>query len=61
MNVRFAETWRPDGRLIHTGVYRIPEDMPEELALRAISEGVAFREPEPEQKPKAGKPAKDSR
>lgn len=41
--IRFAEkNWRPDARtLISTGEYRIPEDMPLELAERAVSEGAA--------------------
>jgi hypothetical protein len=41
--IRFAEkNWRPDARtLISTGDYRIPEDMPLELAERAVAEGAA--------------------
>lgn len=35
-------TWRPDSRsLYHFGDYRIPLDMSEELAARALAEGVA--------------------
>jgi hypothetical protein len=34
-------TWRPDrSTLYHFGDYRIPLDMSEELALRAVAEGV---------------------
>lgn len=41
--VRFADrNWRPaPGVLISTGDYRVPEDMPEDLAQRAVSEGAA--------------------
>lgn len=41
--IRIPEgTWRPDpGRLFHFGTYRVPEDMPEALAQRAVAEGVA--------------------
>lgn len=41
--IRFAEkNWRPDATtLINTGDYRIPEDMPLELAQRAVAEGAA--------------------
>lgn len=41
--VRIPEgTWRPGpGRLFHFGTYRVPEDMSEALAQRAIDEGVA--------------------
>lgn len=41
--IRFAErNWRPDARtLISTGDYRIPLDMSEELAERAVREGAA--------------------
>ena len=41
--IRFAEkNWRPDAAtLISTGDYRIPEDMPLELAQRAVAEGAA--------------------
>lgn len=41
-------TWRPDAQqLFHFGVYRVPEDMPEELAQRAVDEGVAVVVEEP--------------
>ena len=34
--------WRPDDHtLIHTGAYRVGEDISEELAARAVREGVA--------------------
>jgi len=41
--IRFAErNWRPDAQtLISTGDYRIPLDMSEELAQRALAEGAA--------------------
>lgn len=44
MVIRFQpNNWRPDSRtLISTGDYRIPLDMSEELANRALSEGVAI-------------------
>lgn len=45
MRIRIPEqpgTWRPDGaRLFHFGEYRVPEDMSEELAKRALEEGAA--------------------
>ncbi len=43
MIIRFAEkNWRPDDKtLINTGFYWIPRDMSEELARRALAEGVA--------------------
>lgn len=43
MRIRFAENnWRPDAAtLVSTGDYRIPEDMTQELADRAIAEGAA--------------------
>ncbi len=58
--IRFAErNWRPDAAtLISAGDYRIPEDMPEELAQRALSEGVAellSDEAAPQPTPKARK------
>ncbi len=41
--IRIPEgTWRPEhGRLFHFGTYRVPEDIPEALAQRAVAEGVA--------------------
>lgn len=34
-------TWRPDARtLFHFGDYRIPLDMSEDMAARAVAEGV---------------------
>lgn len=34
-------SWRPDARtLLHFGDYRIPADISEELAARAVAEGV---------------------
>jgi hypothetical protein len=44
-------TWRPDLRtLYHFGDYRVPLDMSEELAARALAEGVAelVREAKPD-------------
>ncbi len=36
------KNWRPDDKtLINTGFYLIPRDMSEELARRALAEGVA--------------------
>lgn len=43
-----AGNWRPDGRqLFHFGTYRVPEDMPESLARRAVEEGIAVIVDEP--------------
>jgi hypothetical protein len=40
--IRFADNWRPDERtLIHSGDYRVPSDLSEELAQRAVEDGVA--------------------
>lgn len=47
MRVRFDATWRPEGLIIHTGTYDVPQDMPQELAQRAITERVAVRVDEP--------------
>lgn len=44
MKIRIPEptSWRPDARRLYAfGTYRVPEDMPEELARQAISDGVA--------------------
>jgi hypothetical protein len=43
MIICFPEkNWRPDEKtLINTGYYWIPRDMSEELAKRALAEGVA--------------------
>lgn len=40
--LRIAQgTWRPDANtLLHFGDYRVPLDMSEELAGRAVAEGV---------------------
>lgn len=53
--IRFAErNWRPDeGSLVSTGDYRVPEDMPEELAQRALEDGVAVLVVGGEEKPPA--------
>lgn len=55
--IRFAEkNWRPDSAtLISTGDYRIPEDMPFELAQRAVDEGAAVVVETVEPKPKGKK------
>lgn len=51
--IRIPEgTWRTDGRLFHFGTYRIPDDMSEELAQRAVSDGVAVVVEEPEARKK---------
>ena len=35
-------SWRPEpGVLYHFGLYRVPEDMSDELAQRAVAEGAA--------------------
>lgn len=41
--IRLSErNWRPDdATLVHTGDYRVPQDLPEALAERALAEGVA--------------------
>ena len=40
--IRFATNWRPDDcTLLGSGDYRVPLDMSDELAKRAIAEGVA--------------------
>ena len=58
-----AGTWRPDSRsLYHFGDYRIPLDMSEELAARALADGVAElvpggRETKPAPAPNETKPA----
>jgi hypothetical protein len=52
--IRFQpNNWRPDAAtLISTGDYRIPTDMSEELAERALAEGAAaLLSEEPETKP----------
>lgn len=43
MKIRIPEptTWRPDGMLFAFGDYRVPEEMSEELAKRAVAEGAA--------------------
>lgn len=55
--VRISEpaTWRPDSKtLLHFGTYRVPEDMSEELAARAVADGVAqWVQTERETKPAA--------
>jgi hypothetical protein len=33
--------WRPEGFLFHPGVYRVPLDMSEAMADRAVAEGFA--------------------
>lgn len=47
--IRFETNWRPDERtLLGSGDYRVPLDMSDELAQRAIAEGVAeYRDAEP--------------
>jgi hypothetical protein len=43
--------WRlPDGRLFHPGDYRVPQDMSEELARRAVAEGVGVLTEPPKRK-----------
>lgn len=50
--ITLHENWRPgDGRLLHPGHYRVPEDMSEEFAQRAIAEGGATRKAEPPKPP----------
>lgn len=41
--IRLSErNWRPDdATLVHTGDYRVPQDMSEALAERALADGVA--------------------
>lgn len=62
--IRIPEgTWRPEqGRLFHFGTYRVPEDMPEALAQRAVAEGVAVvvedADPAPRRKPLSSSPNK---
>ena len=52
-------TWRPDARMLfHFGDYRVPQDMSEELAERAIAEGVAELLPRAEREPYPAKRAK---
>lgn len=42
ISISEPNTWRPDGKtLLHFGTYRVPEDMSDELAARAVAEGVA--------------------
>jgi hypothetical protein len=53
--------WRPDHRLLHPGHYRIPEDISDELAQRAIAEAGATRRtpvktPAPANKTRAASP-----
>lgn len=51
--IRFAEkNWRPDeSTLVHTGDYRVPQDMSEDLAQRALEEGAAVAVDEPSDPP----------
>lgn len=42
--ITLHDNWRPgNGRLLHPGTYRIPEDLSEEMADRAIAEAGATR------------------
>lgn len=54
--IELLKTWRPvTGQLFHPGVYRVPADMPAELAERAVREQVAVRAADPVPK-RRGKP-----
>lgn len=62
--ILFAEkNWRPDAHsLFHTGYYLVPEEMPAELAARAVAEGAAevVEEEKPSSLPKKPKKADDA-
>jgi hypothetical protein len=52
--IELLKTWRPaTGQLFHTGIYRVPADMPADLADRAVREQIAVRAADPAPKRKA--------
>lgn len=53
MKIELSCTWRPGGRIWWPGVYRVPEDMPRELAEQALKERVAWTVGEPKKQPAA--------
>jgi len=43
MKIEFPNNWRPAAnRLIHAGIYRVPQDLPAPLADRALRDKVAL-------------------
>ena len=57
--IRFATNWRPnDCTLLGSGDYRVPLDMSDELAKRAIAEGAAeYRDANPASEPDEREPS----
>lgn len=53
--INIFKSWRPtSGSLIHAGVYRIPSDLPQDLADKALADGAGAMLPDdpPKQKTK---------
>lgn len=45
--INLKQSWRPwKAGLIHSGIYRIPQDMSAEMAAKAVSEGVGEMMPD---------------
>ena len=59
MRIEIQKTWRFKGALVHTGIYRVPQDITEDMASKAIEELHAVEIAPPSPKAKVEKPGKN--
>jgi hypothetical protein len=62
MKIEVQRLWAyAPGKRLHPGTYRVPEDVDQITADRAVADGAAVRLPEPEARPNRKGPAPENK